>query len=53
MFHQSLNDFGSLYISGTHQKYWNTSDSDTWYQVEVPAAGLASVIRSHFRGMNL
>lgn len=30
---QSLNDFGSLYISGTHQKYWNTSDSDTWYQV--------------------
>ena len=29
---QSLNDFGSLYISGTHQKYWNTSDSDTWYQ---------------------
>lgn len=22
---QSLNDFGSLYISGTHQKYWNTS----------------------------
>lgn len=23
----------ALYISGTHQKYWNTSDSDTWYQV--------------------
>ncbi|MCW0134818.1 fimbria/pilus outer membrane usher protein [Escherichia coli] len=50
---QSLNDFGSLYISGTHQKYWNTSDSDTGIRWGIPAAGLASVIRSHFRGMNL
>ncbi|ENL7328683.1 fimbrial biogenesis usher protein [Escherichia albertii] len=30
---QSLGDLGSLYISGTHQKYWNTSDADTWYQI--------------------
>lgn len=30
---QSLGDYGSLYVSGSEQTYWGTSDSSTWYQV--------------------
>jgi outer membrane usher protein len=29
---QELGDFGSLYLSGSQQTYWNTPGSDTWYQ---------------------
>ncbi|HEY4435327.1 MAG TPA: fimbrial biogenesis usher protein [Lelliottia sp.] len=30
---QSLGDYGSLYVSGSEQTYWGTSDSSTWYQL--------------------
>lgn len=29
---QSLNEFGSLYISGTQQNYWGTDRKDNWLQ---------------------
>ncbi|WP_413498616.1 fimbrial biogenesis usher protein [Buttiauxella gaviniae] len=34
---QSLGDYGSLYVSGSQQTYWETSQNNTWYQ-----AGYAS-----------
>ncbi|EPY4491233.1 fimbrial biogenesis usher protein [Klebsiella variicola] len=30
---QQLGELGSLYVSGSQQTYWNTSGSDTWYQL--------------------
>lgn len=30
---QSLGDYGSLYVSGSEQTYWGTSDSSVWYQL--------------------
>ncbi|KNC91720.1 fimbrial biogenesis usher protein [Trabulsiella odontotermitis] len=30
---QSLGDYGSLYLSGSQQSYWGTSDTNTWYQL--------------------
>ncbi|MRS90025.1 fimbrial biogenesis usher protein [Enterobacteriaceae bacterium RIT714] len=30
---QSLGDYGSLYLSGSEQTYWGTSDSSVWYQL--------------------
>ncbi|ENQ6441861.1 fimbrial biogenesis usher protein [Citrobacter freundii] len=30
---QNLGDYGSLYVSGSQQTYWNTSDTNTWYQL--------------------
>lgn len=30
---QNLGDFGSLYISGNQQTYWNTHDTSAWYQL--------------------
>lgn len=50
---QSLNDFGSLYISGTHQNTGILRIQIPGIRWGIPAAGLASVIHSHFRGMNL
>lgn len=50
---QSLNDFGSLYISGTHQNTGILRIQMHGIRWGIPAAGLASVIHSHFRGMNL
>ncbi|PJX32793.1 fimbrial protein [Klebsiella sp. A-Nf5] len=29
---QQLGDFGSLYLSGSQQTYWNSQGSDRWYQ---------------------
>ncbi|WP_437178420.1 fimbrial biogenesis usher protein [Buttiauxella gaviniae] len=29
---QSLGDYGSLYVSGSQQTYWDTSENNTWYQ---------------------
>ncbi|MDI5568648.1 fimbria/pilus outer membrane usher protein, partial [Salmonella enterica subsp. enterica serovar Kentucky] len=26
-------DYGSLYLSGSQQNYWNTADTHTWYQL--------------------
>lgn len=40
---QSLGDYGSLYVSGSQQTYWNTDQNNTWYQ-----AGYAN----DWRGMN-
>jgi len=34
---QSLGDYGSLYVSGSQQTYWDTDGRNTWYQ-----AGYAS-----------
>ncbi|MBT0724704.1 fimbria/pilus outer membrane usher protein [Rosenbergiella sp. S61] len=34
---QQINDFGSIYVSGSQQSYWNSPDKDIWYQ-----AGLSS-----------
>lgn len=34
---QALGDYGSLYVSGSQQTYWETSQNNTWYQ-----AGYAS-----------
>lgn len=30
---QSLGDYGSLYVSGSEQSYWGTSESNVWYQL--------------------
>ncbi|MFW0765994.1 fimbrial biogenesis usher protein [Trabulsiella odontotermitis] len=30
---QSLGDYGSLYLSGSQQSYWGTSETNTWYQL--------------------
>jgi len=30
---QSLGSIGSLYVSGSEQSYWGTSDTNTWYQL--------------------
>ncbi|EIK3616724.1 fimbrial biogenesis usher protein [Salmonella enterica] len=30
---QNLGDYGSLYLSGSQQNYWNTADTNTWYQL--------------------
>ncbi|WP_449546155.1 fimbrial biogenesis usher protein [Lelliottia amnigena] len=30
---QSLGDYGSVYVSGSEQTYWGTSDSSVWYQL--------------------
>lgn len=30
---QNLGEYGSMYISGSQQTYWNTSEADTWYQL--------------------
>ncbi|EHM48339.1 fimbrial usher protein [Yokenella regensburgei ATCC 43003] len=30
---QSLGDYGSVYVSGSQQSYWGTSDTNTWYQL--------------------
>lgn len=30
---QSLGDYGSVYLSGSEQTYWGTSDSNIWYQL--------------------
>ncbi|VDY43404.1 outer membrane usher protein [Salmonella enterica subsp. arizonae] len=30
---QNLGDYGSLYLSGSQQNYWNMSDTNTWYQL--------------------
>lgn len=30
---QSLGEYGSLYVSGSEQSYWGTSDTNTWYQL--------------------
>jgi outer membrane usher protein len=30
---QSLGGYGSLYVSGSQQTYWGTSESNTWYQL--------------------
>ncbi|WP_314138536.1 fimbrial biogenesis usher protein [Buttiauxella noackiae] len=29
---QSLGDYGSLYVSGSQQTYWETGQNNTWYQ---------------------
>ncbi|MNC05065.1 Outer membrane usher protein FimD precursor [compost metagenome] len=29
---QSLGDYGSLYVSGSQQTYWETNQNNTWYQ---------------------
>lgn len=30
---QSLGDYGSVYVSGSQQSYWGTSESNVWYQL--------------------
>jgi len=30
---QSLGDYGSVYLSGSQQSYWGTSESNVWYQL--------------------
>jgi outer membrane usher protein len=30
---QNLGNYGSVYLSGSQQTYWNTHDADTWYQL--------------------
>ena len=30
---QSLGDYGSVYVSGSEQTYWGTSQSNLWYQL--------------------
>lgn len=30
---QNLGDYGSLYVSGSQQTYWNTSEANSWYQL--------------------
>ncbi|WP_417316277.1 fimbrial biogenesis usher protein [Enterobacter sp.] len=30
---QSLGDYGSMYLSGSEQSYWGTSDVSAWYQL--------------------
>lgn len=30
---QNFGDFGSLYISGSQQTYWNSDNASTWYQL--------------------
>lgn len=30
---QQLGDYGSLYLTGSQQTYWGTSDASTWYQL--------------------
>ena len=36
---QSFDQYGSLYISGNQQSYWNRSGKDEWYQAGIPTAG--------------
>lgn len=30
---QSLGEWGSVYLSGSEQSYWDTSETNTWYQL--------------------
>ncbi len=30
---QALGDYGSVYVSGSEQSYWGTSETNTWYQL--------------------
>ena len=49
---QNLGDYGSLYISGSQQTYWNTSDTNTWYQLGYASGWQGLAIHSPGRGMN-
>lgn len=35
---QQLGDFGSLYLSGSQQSYWNATGKDSWYQAGFSSA---------------